>query len=506
MRPSPISSLISALPHPGVYGTKARYKACLVLLALCCALAVALAGCGGAAATPDSPESPTTPPSAAPSATSTPASTAVAKPPTLTPAAKAAPTLPAAALPTTATARQSRPTVASPATPTLTAAPAADPVAAAAETAVPAPSPTPPFSVEKQRAALVAIYNATDGPNWTENSNWLSDAPLDQWAGVTTNDTGSVIKLELWTNNLRGELPAELADLVKLEELDVSDNQLSDCLPFAMRRNFRNLNLSGTQFCPSPDRAALMAIYEATNGRKWRDRTNWLKEDVPISEWYGVRTDENGYVIRLALSGNDLSGAIPTELGNLSNLQFLSISNRRLSGEIPAELGNLANLQSLSLSGTQLSGEIPAELGNLANLQSLNLSGTSLAGRYQRSWAICPTCNLWPLSQRIERGDTGGVGQPFQPESSEPLFRRYRGPPVPVLFQPIQRVCAKKLGKPVKPFSQERSAVCYLREGVVLLQLIAQARDRNQGFAMGTAALLLNSTPVLQASSGYEAG
>ena len=41
-------------------------------------------------------------------------------------------------------------------------------------------------------AALVALYEETDGDNWENNSNWLSDAPLGEWFGVTTDDDGRV--------------------------------------------------------------------------------------------------------------------------------------------------------------------------------------------------------------------------------------------------------------------------------------------------------------------------
>ena len=50
------------------------------------------------------------------------------------------------------------------------------------------PTPAPPVD----RAALVALYNATDGPNWTNNHNWLSEAPIGEWYGVTTDDDGRV--------------------------------------------------------------------------------------------------------------------------------------------------------------------------------------------------------------------------------------------------------------------------------------------------------------------------
>ena len=100
-----------------------------------------------------------------------------------------------------------------------------------------------------------------------------------------------------------------------------------------------------------------------------------------MGDWYGVDTDGDGRVVGLRLYENGLSGTIPSELGNLANLQTLSLFSNQLSGEIPAELGNLANLQMLSLFGNQLSGEIPAELGNLANLQELWLSMNQLSGK-----------------------------------------------------------------------------------------------------------------------------
>ena len=123
------------------------------------------------------------------------------------------------------------------------------------------------------------------------------------------------------------------------------------------------------------DREALVAFFNATGGPNWHNNNNWLS-DVPIGEWSGVTTDDNGRVTRLLLfSRNQLSGELPPELGNLANLQQLSIHANQLSGEIPPELGNLASLTHLSLGGNELSGEIPPELGNLADLAFLYLNG-----------------------------------------------------------------------------------------------------------------------------------
>ena len=60
------------------------------------------------------------------------------------------------------------------------------------------------------RVALAALYNATDGPNWTHNDGWLTDAPLGEWHGVTVSD-GRVVGLSLVRNNLTGAIPPELA-------------------------------------------------------------------------------------------------------------------------------------------------------------------------------------------------------------------------------------------------------------------------------------------------------
>ena len=126
------------------------------------------------------------------------------------------------------------------------------------------------------------------------------------------------------------------------------------------------------------DRAALMALYNATDGANWSRSDNW-GTDAPLYTWYGVSVS-NGRVFTLSLSRNQLTGPIPVELGNLASLQFLFLTSNQLSGPIPAQLGNLANLETLHLNSNQLSGPIPAELGNLANLSHLWLNENQLTG------------------------------------------------------------------------------------------------------------------------------
>ena len=103
------------------------------------------------------------------------------------------------------------------------------------------------------------------------------------------------------------------------------------------------------------DRAALVALYNATNGYNWYHNTNWLS-DKPLGEWHGVETNAQGRVTKLILENNQLSGPIPSSLGNLSNLETLYLHENQLSGPIPPELGNLSNLGGLSLENNQLSG------------------------------------------------------------------------------------------------------------------------------------------------------
>ena len=206
-------------------------------------------------------------------------------------------------------------------------------------------------------ATLAAFYNATDGPNWRDNTRWLTDAPISDWSGVTVSNivNGGAVgecvvrRLDLSYNQLSGEIPAELANLAHLQYLNLNGNQLSGMIPIELGKipNLRSLDLSDNQ----------------------------LSGEIP-AELGNLPNLED-----LDLSDNQLGGEIPAELGNLPNLRLLFLQGNQLSGAIPIELGKIPNLSLLFLQGNQLSGAIPIELGKIPNL---SLDGNQLSGRIRR--------------------------------------------------------------------------------------------------------------------------
>ncbi len=141
--------------------------------------------------------------------------------------------------------------------------------------------------------------------------------------------------------------------------------------------------------CRERDSLALVELYNSTNGPGW---TNTWDLNTPMETWFGVTLNENGCVSCLDMhvepdcfttpyeEGNNLSGTLPAEIGNLSQLRSLSLSNNNLEGEIPSEMGNLEQIEIIYLFKNNLSGPIPASLFQIESLVELELNYNNLTG------------------------------------------------------------------------------------------------------------------------------
>ena len=234
----------------------------------------------------------------------------------------------------------------------------------------------------------LAIYEATNGPNWVNNDNWLTDAPLGEWYGVDTDSDGQVTGLYLAGNHLQGQLPSEIGGLSRLRSLELGRGYaLTGPLPeelFDLSEltylNLWRFNLGG----PLPPEIArltqLQSLYLSSAGlggpfpAEIAQLTNLRWLDLSYNDLVGSIPPELGKLTRLRslyLQNNDFTGEIPAQLGDLTNLQYLTLDNNRLAGTIPEKLGNLANLQSLVVHSNDLEGAIPAEFGAMTELESL---------------------------------------------------------------------------------------------------------------------------------------
>ncbi|MBA0832316.1 hypothetical protein Goarm_016716 [Gossypium armourianum] len=127
------------------------------------------------------------------------------------------------------------------------------------------------------------------------------------------------------------------------------------------------------------DRAAMVALRRAVGGRTLL----WNLSSSPCT-WTGVNCSQNR-VVELRLPGMGLSGQLPSGIGNLTQLQTLSLRFNALSGSIPADFAKLTSLRNLYLQGNRYSGEIPLFLFSLQNLIRLNLASNNFTGSIPES-------------------------------------------------------------------------------------------------------------------------
>uniref|UniRef100_I1Q619 Leucine-rich repeat-containing N-terminal plant-type domain-containing protein n=1 Tax=Oryza glaberrima TaxID=4538 RepID=I1Q619_ORYGL len=163
--------------------------------------------------------------------------------------------------------------------------------------------------------------------------------------------------LFLFNNHLSGSIPVCISTLNSLFYLDLSNNSLSGEIPaelteMPMLRSERVTSHLDIKIFELP-------VYTGPSPKYFT-----------VSDFPAVMILEN----------NNLTGVIPTELGQLKALLSLILGYNNLHGEIPETILDLTNLEILDLSNNHLTGTIPADLNNLNFLSELNVSNNDLQG------------------------------------------------------------------------------------------------------------------------------
>nr|POE92889.1 putative inactive leucine-rich repeat receptor kinase xiao [Quercus suber] len=186
----------------------------------------------------------------------------------------------------------------------------------------------------------------------------------------------SLVAVLLRGNRFEGHLLRRMCQMRSLQVLDISFNHISGGIPSCVNNItfWKKSSPTGSNWFTQKGRLrylkSLTDLYFEIGTSLLIKNMEYTFNGLPLSLMTGID-----------MSSNQLTGSIPSEMGELSQLRSLNLSNNFLTGSLPISFRNLKNVESLDLSHNKLSGKIPSELVELTSLSVFSVAYNNLSGR-----------------------------------------------------------------------------------------------------------------------------
>ena len=233
-------------------------------------------------------------------------------------------------------------------------------------------------------AALMDLYEATNGTGWTNSTGWSRSpsTPLCEWYGSMSCNGTDLSAITLANNRLAGTLPATWANLTSLRRLDVARNNVGGTLP--------------------SEWANMTALYYLDLN------SNNISGTLPPT-WATLTAMQTLYLYR-----NEIKGSLPSQWSRMSALQYLRLDDNKIYGALPSEWATMTAVSELSLDGNSISGTLPPEWASMTLVSRLVLHSNQLTGTVPTAWGtIGSRSSAMPTMLTVDLGDNV-LGPPWR--------------------------------------------------------------------------------------------
>ena len=231
-----------------------------------------------------------------------------------------------------------------------------------------------------EKTILDTLFKATMGHLWKRKANWTeAGVPICYREGIVCtgqNKDAGVSEIELLDNGLKGMIPANIFDLPEIRLLGFTDNQVD--ISFSLIA------------------AAEKLVVLKLSNSKVRSLAGLKNAPEKLAE--------------LHLAGNQITGAIPSDLYDLTSIRKIFMNNNLFTGSISSEVSKMAALQEIYLAGNQLTGHIPPELAGLQSISRIDLELNYLSGNLPTQLNSLTTLRtLWLKGQKSKKKLSGPI-------------------------------------------------------------------------------------------------